>query len=184
MLPYLNMLKYNFIFAGIRSRYQTDINPPCLRPRRLAACLLDINGIHSKIKNLRMSEVTLATRSRESAQPIRIQVSFELRTFFSFLTFWNLFESFKGCPMTNQLKSIRKVRNPISETILDRDTSDNSQRFIKLWKRMYLYILLYSCCHVQINRTTIRHETVILPSIFGVGTLHFSTIPLLMCFSK
>jgi len=37
-----------------------------------------------------MSEVTLATRSRHRAQPIRVQVFFELRTFLSFLTFLNL----------------------------------------------------------------------------------------------
>jgi len=41
-------------------------------------------------ESLRMSEVTLATRSRDSAQPIRMQVSFELRTFLSFLTFLTL----------------------------------------------------------------------------------------------
>jgi len=41
--------------------------------------------------SLRMSEVTTATRSLASAQPIVIQVSFYLRIFFlSFLTFLNL----------------------------------------------------------------------------------------------
>jgi len=38
---------------------------------------------------LRMSEVTIATRSRDSAQPIRMPVLFELRTFLSFISFVN-----------------------------------------------------------------------------------------------
>jgi len=37
-----------------------------------------------------MSEVTIATRSRENAQPKRMQVSFDLRTFLRILTFLNL----------------------------------------------------------------------------------------------
>jgi len=40
--------------------------------------------------SLKMSEVTIATGSRDSAQLITMQVSFELRTFLSFLTFLNL----------------------------------------------------------------------------------------------
>jgi len=38
-------------------------------------------------ESLRMSEVTIATRSRDNAQPIRMQVSFELRTVLSFSTY-------------------------------------------------------------------------------------------------
>jgi len=41
-------------------------------------------------ESLRMSEITIATRSRDSAQPIRMQVSFELGTFLSFPIFLNL----------------------------------------------------------------------------------------------
>jgi len=37
--------------------------------------------------SVRMSEVTIATRSRDSVQLIRMAVSFELRTLLSFLTF-------------------------------------------------------------------------------------------------
>jgi len=41
-------------------------------------------------ESLRMSEITIAIKSHGCAQPISIQVSFQLRTFLSFLTFLNL----------------------------------------------------------------------------------------------
>jgi len=43
-----------------------------------------------KFKNVRESEITIATRSSDRAQPIMVQVFFEHRTFLSFLTFLNL----------------------------------------------------------------------------------------------
>jgi len=45
---------------------------------RVVEVLGIINGIHSKFKNVIMSEVTLASRLRDSAQPIRMQVSFDI----------------------------------------------------------------------------------------------------------
>jgi len=44
-------------------------------------------GANTKFENVRMSEVTIATRRRDGAQPIRMQDSFESRTLFlTFLT--------------------------------------------------------------------------------------------------
>jgi len=42
-------------------------------------------GFTLKFKNGTMSEVTIATTSRDRAQPIRMQVSFDLQTLLAFL---------------------------------------------------------------------------------------------------
>jgi len=48
------------------------------------------NVTHFQFKNVRMSKVTIATKTCESAHPIKMQVSFELLTFLRIFTFLNL----------------------------------------------------------------------------------------------
>jgi len=63
---------------------------------KMSTCITNTNTVIGFTPSLRMkeslimSEIIKATWSRDSAQPIRMQVSFDFRTFLSSLTFLNL----------------------------------------------------------------------------------------------